>query len=161
MNNVKLNIFVSLLSFEDAEQIEELFRKVWLEDAEEYPREWRKLRALTKKQIMQEMKEGYQYFGIRLENKLVGVYKAFLTPYGLFGEHQSVDPAHRKLGLATAMYRHFIAYAKQNRCRKVYVNILATQIASQKIVKKMGFHKVGPEYSQAEGMKVQIYCCKV
>lgn len=152
-----LAIKVVELGFKDAYDIANLFQKVWLENAQEYPVEWRKRRALNPEEILKEMKEGYQYFGIRLGGKLAGVYKTLITVHGLFGEHQSVDPAYRRLGLATAMYHHFIDYAKKCGCKRVFVNILANHVPSKKIVEKMKFRKRGPPYEQTKGMLVQIY----
>ncbi|MEM2917207.1 MAG: GNAT family N-acetyltransferase [Candidatus Bathyarchaeia archaeon] len=145
------------LGFKDAYDIADLFEKVWLENAQEYPVEWRKLRALSPEEIVKEMEEGYQYFGVCIDGKLVGVYKTLLTVHGLFGEHQSVHPAYRRLGLATAMYQHFIEYAKKCGCKRVFVNILANHVPSEKIVEKMKFRKRGPPYEQTRGMLVQIY----
>jgi selenophosphate synthetase-related protein len=149
-------IDVRELSESDAAEIEELFKNVWSK-AYEYPEEWRQRRILTKKQILNEMKKGYRYFGIRIGNRLVGVYKALITGNDLFGEHQTVDPEFRGFGLATAMYHQFIKFAAENNCNKIYVNILVNQAASIKAVEKMGFHKKGQEYEQAKGMKVQMY----
>jgi len=149
-------IEVKELSEVDASEIEELLKKVW-SAACEYPKEWRKRRILTKEQISREMKEGCHYFGIRVDNKLAGLYKGQVMEVGLFGEHQTVDSDFRGLGLATAMYRQFVRFAKENNCKKVYVNILANQIASRKILKSMGFRRKGREYEQAKGMKVQMY----
>jgi GNAT superfamily N-acetyltransferase len=145
------------LGFKDVNDIALLFKKVWLENAQEYPLQWRKLRALNSEEILKEMQEGYQYFGIHVNGKLVGVYKTLITVHGLFGEHQSVDPAYRRLGLATAMYQHFISYAKKCGCKKVFVNILANHVPSKKIVEKMKFQKRGPPFEQAKGMLVQLY----
>jgi len=147
---------VKELSEQDVAEIEALFKKVW-SSAYEYPEEWRKQRMLSKKEIIEEMRQGYHYFGIKVNGKLVGLYKALITDYGLFGEHQSVDPNYRGLGLATAMYNQFIDYAKRHHIKRVYVNILASQIASKKIVEKLGFRKKGKEFEQARGMKVQTY----
>jgi len=154
---IKVNeTHVKELTKEQALQIEVLFKKVW-STACEYPEEWRKARILSKEQILNEMNVGYRYFGILINDKLVGVYKALVTKDGLFGEHQSVDPNYTGLGLATAMYHQFIRFAKENNCKKVYVNTLVNQTASVKILKKMGFQKRGEKYEQAKGMKVQMY----
>jgi hypothetical protein len=147
---------VKELSEQDAIEIERLFKRVW-STAYEYPEEWREQRMLTKERIVKEMRNGYHYFGIKINDKLIGLYKALITDNGLFGEHQSVDPDYRGLGLATAMYRQFINHARRHGLKRVYVNILASQIASRKIVEKMGFSKKGKEFEQARGMKVQTY----
>jgi len=149
-------IEVKELSETDALDIEALLKRVW-STAYEYPEEWREKRILAKQQILKEMNEGYHYFGVRTGCKLVGVYKALVTESGLLGEHQSVDPDYRGLGLATAMYHQFIRFAKENNCKKVYVNTLVNQAATIKILKKRGFHKKGEEYEQAKSMKVQLY----
>ncbi len=41
------------------------------------------------------MQKGYHYFGIRIGDKLAGLYKAIITEKGLLGEHQAVDPDFR------------------------------------------------------------------
>jgi|GEM_PF-20525 len=155
-NGADEKIEVKELSEMEIPEIEALLKKVW-STAYEYPEEWRKRRMLTKEQISREMQEGYRFFGIKIGDKLVGMYKALKTGNSLFGEHQSVDPDYRRKGLATAMYHHFIRFARKNNCKKVYVNILTNQTASKKIVEKMGFRKKGQEYEQAKGMKVQMY----
>lgn len=154
---MSLQLKVEDLTETDASEISLLFRKVWLENAEEYPEKWRKSRALSEAQILREMRDGYRFFGIRIRRQLVGVYKALITDEGLFGEHQSVHPNCRKQGLATVMYEHFLNYAKTHNCRRVYVNILLNQTASKKIMEKMGFHEAGNPYEQSEGMLVQTY----
>jgi hypothetical protein len=98
-------IDVRELSESDAAEIEVLFKKVWSK-AYEYPKEWRQRRILTEKQISKEMEKGYRYFGIRLGNRLAGVYKALITNNNLFGEHQTVAPEFRGLGLAARA--HFV-----------------------------------------------------
>jgi len=156
MENRTEKIEVKELSETDAPEIEALLKKVW-STAYEYPENWRKRRILTRVEIAREMQKGFHYFGVRMDDGLVGLYKALITENGLFGEHQSVDPDYRGFGLATAMYRQFIRFAKENNCKKVYVNTLTDQIATIKIMEKMGFHKKGPEYEQAKGMGVQMY----
>lgn len=46
---------------------------------------------------------------------------------------------------------------RKHSLKRVYVNILASQIASRKIVEKMGFSRKGKEFEQAKGMKAQTY----
>jgi len=147
---------VKELNKEHTSQIEALFKRVW-SAASEYPEEWRKERILSKEQILEEMNTGYHFFGVTIDNKLVGVYKAIVNNDGLFGEHQSVDPEYRGLRLATAMYNQFIQFAKESNYKKVYVNTLVNQVATIKILKKMGFEKKDQKYEQAKDMKVQMY----
>ncbi len=151
-----LDVKVEKLTKDDALDIENLFERVW-PNAYEYPEEWRRKRTLKREQIKAEMDAGYYYFGIRLNGKLVGVYKALITELGLFGEHQSVDPDYRGRGLATAMYHQFLNFAKDCGCKSVYVNILVGQTASERIVERLGFRRKGHPYEQAKGMLVQMY----
>jgi len=140
----------------DAPEIEALFKKVWPR-AEEYPQGWRERRTLTRDEIVEDMERGYLYFGVRIDGKLVGIYKAIITEDGLFGEHQSVDPAYRRRGVAATMYEQFIEFARERGCKRVYVNILTSQEASERLVNRMGFKKSGVEFEQAEGMFVRRY----
>lgn len=146
---------VERLNVEDSFEVEELFRLVW-PFAEEYPVEWRRRRCLSSKEIAREISEGYYYFGIRLEGRLVAVYKAKIEGNVCLGEHLSIHPDYRRQGLAKAMYKHILRFAKEKGCVSVRVNILPTQIASVKIVKKFGFRKIR-EYEQIPGMLVHLY----
>lgn len=146
---------VERLTKEDAAEIEDLLREVWPK-ATEYPEKWREVRALTRNQIMNEMNSGFNYFGVRLEGKIVGLYKTRITKDVCDGEHQSVHPAFREHGLAKAMYKHFTKFAKRAGYRKVRVNILPSQVASVKLMNEFGFRKVRA-YEQVPGMLVHTY----
>ncbi len=146
---------VEELSEGDAEELEELFREVW-STALEYPEEWRRKRMPTRAQIVEEMRSGYRYFGVRIGDRIAGVYKAKVAGDTLLGEHQSVRHEFRRRGLAKAMYRQFIRYAREIGCRKVRVNILPSQKPSLKLVREFGFRKVG-SFEQAPGMLVDVY----
>jgi len=146
---------VERLSVKDASEIEFLFRLVW-PFAEGYPLEWRRKRCLSSGEIVKEMLEGYYYFGIRLEGRLVAVYKAKIKRNICFGEHLSIHPDYRGRGLAKAMYEHILRFARESGCVSVRVNILPTQMASVKIVKRYGFRKIR-EYEQIPGMLVHLY----
>ena len=141
---------------DDAEEISLLFREVW-PSATEYPESWRKRRMYSAEQIVGEMRSGYHFFGSRLEGRIVGVYKAKITEKGLFGEHQTVRLTCRSSGLASAMYIHFIEYAKKHGCRRNYCNILVGQDVGERLMTKFGFRPWGKAYEQHEGMLVQMY----
>jgi len=149
-------ILVCRLEKGDSREIEALLRDVW-PTACEYPEEWRKKRTLGYSEIEKEMENGYQYFGIRIRGKIVGLYKASVRGDGCFGEHQSIHPEYRGRGLAKLMYEQFFRFARENDCKRVYVNILANQLATRRFVESMGFKKKGLEYEQIKGMLVQMY----
>lgn len=149
-------IKVEPLSLEDAAEIEALFKEVW-PTAVEYPEEWRRKRTLSREEIMREMEGGYYYFGVRMNERIVGLYKASIKGDSILGEHQSVHPSYRGQGLAIIMYAQITNFAKEKKCKRIYVNILPNQIASRKCVEKLGFHKKGHPYEQAKGMLVQMY----
>ncbi|UCE15733.1 MAG: GNAT family N-acetyltransferase [Candidatus Bathyarchaeota archaeon] len=139
----------------DAAEVEELLREVWPKAAE-YPEKWRSARIIGQRQIMNEMKTGFHYFGVRLNRKIVGFYKARVLKDAYIGEHQSVHPAYRGRGLARAMYKHFIQFARETEYRRICVNVLPSQVASVKLMEKFGFKKV-KEYEQIPGMLVHLY----
>jgi len=146
---------VEKLSEKDSAEVEWLLREVWPK-ATEYPQEWRKMRRISREQIIDEMYRGFNYFAVRVNGRIVGFYKALRDGDACLGEHQTVHPAYRKRGLAKTMYEHLITFAKQIGCRRIYVNILPSQIASVKIVKEFGFKKI-KEYEQIPGMLVHLY----
>ena len=141
---------------EEAKEISQLFKEVW-PTAVEYPEEWRKKRMYPPEQIIDEMRNGYHYFGGRLQGKIVGLYKATITEKGLYGEHQTVSRACWKTGLASAMYLQFAEYGRKHGCKRNYCNILVGQDAGEKLMIKFGFSPWGPPYEQYEGMMVQMY----
>ncbi len=147
---------MELLLKSDAPEIEALLKEVW-RGAIEYPEEWRLKRALRKEEIIEEMEQGYLYFGIRIAGKIAGMYKASIDGEAIFGEHQSILPEYRGIGLATAMYAHIVPFAREQKCKRILVNILMNQIASRKLVEKFGFHETGEPYEQAKDMLVQMY----
>lgn len=147
---------MELLSKSDAPEIEALLKEVW-QSATEYPEEWRIKRALRKEEIIEEMEHGYLYFGIRISGRIAGMYKASIDGETIFGEHQSILPEYRGMGLATAMYAHIVPFAREQKCKRILVNILINQVASRRLVEKFGFHETGEPYEQAKGMPVQMY----
>ena len=150
-------ITVEEFTEEDAEELEEVFKKSWAA-AYEYPAEWRKKRQITKEKIIQEMNSGYHFFGVRTKKgKIIGVYKLKITEEGCFGEHQSILPEYTGEGIASAMYEQFIEYAQTHNCTRNYVNILITHKACIRLVEKYGFSKTGDIFEQAKDMKVQQY----
>jgi len=149
-------IKVERLQPSDAPEIERLFLEVWPQ-ATEYPEEWRRKRTLPKEKILEEMEKGVYYFGIRKEGKLVGVYKAVPQGEQVLGEHQAVAPEWRGKGLAVAMYRQLLEFAREKGFRRVVVNILPDQAASRRCVDQLGFRKRGEPWEQCRGMWVQTY----
>ncbi|TFG14797.1 GNAT family N-acetyltransferase [Candidatus Thorarchaeota archaeon] len=141
---------------DDAEEISELMKEVW-PHAKEYPESWREKRMYSPRQIKEDMREGYHYFGARLEGEIVGVYKAKITEKGLFGEHQTVHPRCRGSGLASAMYEQFAKYARNHGCERNYCNILVGQDVGERLMEKYGFEPWGEPYEQEKGMPVQLY----
>nr|KXH76910.1 MAG: hypothetical protein AM324_13420 [Candidatus Thorarchaeota archaeon SMTZ1-83] len=141
---------------EDAEEISELFREVWPQ-AIEYPESWREKRMYNAEQVLEDMRNGYHYFGSRLESRIVGLYKAKITDKGLFGEHQTVRSICQGTGLASAMYMQFADYGRANGCKRNYCNILVGQTTGERLMKKFGFRPWGAPYEQMEGMLVQMY----
>ncbi len=143
-------------SKDDAVEISQLFKEVW-PDATEYPVDWRKERMYSPEQIIEEMQNGYHYFGGRLQGKIVGLYKTIIPDKGLYGEHQTVSYVCLRTGLASAMYIQFAEYGKKHGCVRNYCNILVGSDVGEKLMKKFGFHPWGDPYEQYEGMMVQMY----
>jgi GNAT superfamily N-acetyltransferase len=148
------------LSEEDAKDISALYQEVWPK-ASEYPKEWREKRAINEAEVKSEMNHGYYFFGVRIEGKLVGVYKASITERGCFGEQQAVLPEYSAQGVASAMYEQFYEFAKANKCKVNYVNILAGNEPCERAMEKFNFYKTGEPWEQSKGMLVQTYERKV
>ncbi len=148
------------LSKEDAKDISMLYKEVW-PNAYEYPKEWREKRAMSEAEIKSEMDSGYFFFGVRIEGKLVGVYKASITDRGCFGEQQAVHPEYSAQGVASAMYEQFYEFAKENKSAVNYVNILAGNEPCERAMRRFNFYKTGEPWEQSKGMLVQTYERKV
>jgi GNAT superfamily N-acetyltransferase len=148
------------LGKKDAKDVSALYKEVWPK-AYEYPKEWREKRAISEAEVKSEMDYGYYFFGVRIEGKLVGVYKASITDRGCFGEQQVVLPEYSAQGVASAMYEQFYEFAKANKCKVNYVNILAGNKPCERAMKKFNFYKTGEPWEQSKGMLVQTYERKV
>ena len=151
---------VLLLRKEEAKDISALYEEVW-HKAYEYPKEWREKRAMSEEEIKKEMDSSHFFFGVRINGKLVGVYKASVTKRGCFGEQQAVLPEYSDQGVASAMYEQFYEFAKANGCKVNYVNILAGNEPCERAMEKFNFYKTGEPWEQSKGMLVQTYERKV
>jgi hypothetical protein len=150
------DINIEQLNEVDAPEIAALLKLVWLQ-AKHIPRVWREKRVLSTEVVIDEMQNGIHYFGARLNGQIVGFYKIVVTPDGLLGEHQTVHPNYRHRGLVRAMYRQFIAYAKELNAPGNLCNILQDHQTMRVLVENFGFKPKGPPYEQAPGMVVQLY----
>jgi len=148
------------LGKEDAKDISELYNEVWPK-AYDYPVEWRNKRVMTDAEVKNSMDSGYFFFGVRIDGKLSGVYKASITEQGAFGEQQAVLPEYRDQSVASAMYEQFYEFAKANNCKTNYVNILAGNVPCERAMEKFDFFKIGEPWEQSKGMLVQTYERKV
>lgn len=148
------------LSKADAKDISALYKAVWLK-ACEYPEEWREKRAMREDIILKEMVSGYLFFGVHEKDTLVGVYKVSLTERGCYGEQQAVLREYQNRGVAYAMYEQFLEFAKANKCKVNYVNILIGNEPCERAMKKYNFYKTGEPWEQSKGMWVQTYERKV
>jgi len=149
------------LSKEDAKDISAVYKTVWLQ-AYEYPKEWREKRAMSEEGIKEEMDSDYFFFfGVQINGKLAGVYKASITERGCYGEQQAVLPEYREQGVAYAMYEQFLEFGKANKCEVNYVNILVGNKPCEHAMKKYNFYKTGEPWEQSTGMLVQTYERKV
>jgi GNAT superfamily N-acetyltransferase len=148
------------LGKEDAKDISELYNEVWPK-AYDYPVEWRNKRVMTDEEVKNTMDSGYFFFGVRIDGKLSGVYKASVTEQGAFGEQQAVLPEYRDQSVASAMYEQFYEFAKANKCKTNYVNILAGNVPCERAMEKFDFFKTGEPWEQSKGMLVQTYERKV
>jgi len=148
------------LSKAESGDIEALYREVWLK-AYKYPKEWREKRAMSEERIKKEMDSGYYFFGLRIDGRLIGVYKASITGRGCYGEQQAVLPEYRGQGVAYAMYEQFVEFAKATKCAVNYLNILVGNKPCERAMEKYNFYKTGEPWEQSPGMLVQTYERKV
>ena len=148
------------LSKADSGDIAALYKAVWLK-AYDYPVKWRLTRAMSDAEIKKEMDSGYFFFGLRLDDRLVGVYKASITERGCYGEQQAVLPEYRNRGVADEMYKQFLEFGKANKCPVNYVNILVDYKPGERAMKKYKFYKAGEPWEQSPGMLVQTYERKI
>lgn len=148
------------LEKKDAMAIVTLYMEVWPK-AYDYPKEWREKRVISEEEVKKEMDSGYFFFGVYIAGKLAGAYKASITERGAFGEQQAVLPEYRDQSVASAMYEQFYEFAKANKCKVNYVNILAGNVPCEQAMKKFNFYRTGEPWEQSKGMLVQTYERKV
>ncbi len=145
---------VELLTLEDASAIAVLFQRVW-PYLTEFPLTWRNQRALSAKEIRQEMQEGFYYYGIRVRAQIIGVYKLTIGNE-ILGEQQVVDPDYRRKGVARLMYDQFLQLGHQLN-KPNCINLLLSNNTMIDFVSQLGFLPFGAPYEQHPGMLVQKY----
>jgi len=147
--------FVEEFTLEDAPAIAKLLQRVW-SSVTEYPPAWRERRTLSTEDIRQEMREGgFRYFGIRVESRIVGVYKLSVRKE-ILGEQQAVDPAYRKKGFASLMYEQFLELGRQLD-KPNCINLLVTNKKMIDFITRLGFRPSGDPYEQYPSMFVQKF----
>jgi len=153
--NTVSNLKVEELTIKDAPAIAQLFQRVW-PIATDYPEGWRTQRALSAKEIRQEIQEKqYRYFGIRMNKQIIGVYKLTIGTE-ILGEQQAVDPAYRKRGFASLMYEQFLQLGQELK-KPNCINLLVESKQMIAFVRRLGFQAMGEPYEQHPGMWVQKF----
>jgi len=140
----------------DSQELERLYKAVW-PTASDYPEHWRRKRMLSSEEIVEEMEQGFRFFGARDGDRIVGVYKAMILQGDCFGEHQTILHSHRGTGIGSLMYDQFIDLARREGCRINSVNALVDQKPTLRMIEKHGFSKVGEPFEQSPGMPVQRF----
>ena len=149
------SLSVEEFTIEDAPAIANLFQRVW-PIATDYPEGWRAQRTLSAKEIYQEIqKKRFRYFGIRIDQKIVGVYKLSIGKE-ILGEQQAVDPTYRNRGLARLMYDQFIQLGRELK-KPNLINLLIESKQMIAFVRRLGFQAMGDPYEQHPGMWVQKF----
>lgn len=65
----------------------------------------------------------------------------------------SVQPEHRGQGLATEMAAGLIAWARAHGARRVLASTAPSNLASQAVIAKLGFHRTGEQMDEIDGLE--------
>ena len=87
--------------------------------------------------------EGVTYFAARRGSRLVGVIGLEISQGSGRILHLAVEPDGRRQGVATALIRATIEWARRANCPSIWVDILARFTTASAVFDHLGFQKVG------------------
>jgi GNAT superfamily N-acetyltransferase len=140
----------------DADQLVDLYARVWNKFEGVLPQQLLNNRRADKNEIMQAM-DSKKYFIIRGEDKILGVARTSLEHGTCLLDRMVVDEENRKQGIGSTLINSIISYAKENNVTKVWLNTNTKLKDAMSLYTKMGFKECGHFNKHFWGDDVKFY----
>ena len=146
---------VERLTHLDVPEICGLFKRVW-DSFPDLPSELVKAWEPTPLEFTSWM-EGVTYFAARREGRMIGAIGCKITDESCQLVHLAVDPDARRQGVATALTRSAVDWAKHNKSLSVWADALARFTAAAQMFKRLGFAECGVLHKHYWGEDVRLF----
>ena len=133
---------VERLTHLDVNEVCGLYKKVWEAQRGELPPEMIKAWVPAPLEFTSWM-EGVNYFAARRNGRLVGVIGLEISQGSGRIVHLAVDPDARRQGVATALIKAAIEWARRSNCPSVWADALSRFTAAADLLTHLGFHDAG------------------
>ncbi|MGI0054891.1 MAG: GNAT family N-acetyltransferase [Thermoplasmata archaeon] len=133
---------VERLTHLDVNEVCGLYKKVWDAQRADLSPEMVKAWEPTPLEFTSWM-EGVTYFAARRNGRLVGVVGLETSHGSGRFVHLAVEPEGRRQGVATALIRTTIEWAKKNGCASVWADTLARFTSAAQLLKHLDFEESG------------------
>lgn len=149
-------ISVERITHQDVPAICGLYKKVWEPAPPGVPAELVKAWQPTPLEFTSWM-EGVTYFAARKDGRLVGVIGCELHHGSCRLVHLAVDPEVRRKGVATALVRAVVEWAKKGNAASVWVDALHSLEPATELFQHLGFTLVGALHRHEWGKDVNLF----
>lgn len=139
---VRIELGVERLTHQDVNEVCALYKRVWDAQKGELPADMIKVWQPGPLEFTSWM-EGVTYFAARQNGKLIGVGGLEIVHGSGRIVHLAVDPELRRHGVATALVRAAIDWARHSGCASVWADALARFTAAAELMRHLGFQESG------------------
>jgi GNAT superfamily N-acetyltransferase len=133
---------VELAKTDEADEIANLYNRVWERYEGILPELLLKDRMPDKNQIIKWMKSKI-YFIVRNEERIIGVVRCSIDHGTCLLDRMAVDENFRKKGIGTDLTKRVIKYANEKNALKVWLDSTPILVDAISLYKKMGFKECG------------------
>ena len=149
-------VAVERLTHSDVIEICALYKRVWDSFRPDLPTELIKAWEPTPLEFTSWM-EGVTYFAARRDGRMVGAVGCQVSEGSCQLVHFVVDPETRRQGIASALTRQAVDWAKHNNCKSVWADALSRFTAAAQMFKHLGFNECGVLHQHFWGEDVRLF----
>ncbi|MHA2143624.1 MAG: N-acetyltransferase family protein [Candidatus Thorarchaeota archaeon] len=140
----------------DAKQISVLYKRVWDEFDNQFPKELRESRQPSE-DVMKQWMMSETYLVAVLRGNIIGVVGCRLMHGTCQLTHMAVDKPHRGKGVGAGLTERVIEFAKENGSMKVWLDTAPFMKEAISLYEKFGFTKCGYLSKHFWGLDMELY----
>lgn len=156
LNSINPSFEIRYADEDDADQISALYKQVWNEFANDFPKELLQSRQPSKDEMIQWLQQD-TYLVALFRDSVIGVVGCKLEHGACLLTHMAVHKNHRRTGVGTALVEKVIEYAKDNDSFKVWLDTAPFMSDAISLYERFGFKKSGYLQRHFWGLDVALY----